>query len=218
MSQPRTMSTDSTQLDRERRRLARGWARRRCSNGEVAVVTLAAGAGSRWTQGAGVVKALHPFCKLGGTPSHLHRRRTWPRAGASSRQAGTPIPHIFTTSYLTHDADRASSSHAQNNYGYEGPLFLSPGTIGRPAHDPDGARPALRLGGDAAADARRAAAESARQPAPRADQLGAQRRRRQRLHRQSAAAMPASGRPLVSRCPTCSATACWRGCWPSVRS
>ena len=34
--------------------------------GEVAVVTLAAGAGSRWTQGAGVVKALHPFCKLGG--------------------------------------------------------------------------------------------------------------------------------------------------------
>ena len=34
--------------------------------------TLAAGAGSRWTQGAGVVKALHPFCKLGGPPSHLH--------------------------------------------------------------------------------------------------------------------------------------------------
>src|SRR5688572_21522819 len=28
--------------------------------GEAAVVTLAAGAGSRWTQGAGVVKALHP--------------------------------------------------------------------------------------------------------------------------------------------------------------
>src|SRR6266568_3378282 len=35
-------------------------------NGEIAVVTLAAGAGSRWTQGAGVVKALHPFCKLAG--------------------------------------------------------------------------------------------------------------------------------------------------------
>ncbi|MBL6766393.1 MAG: UTP--glucose-1-phosphate uridylyltransferase, partial [Verrucomicrobiae bacterium] len=35
-------------------------------NGEVGVVTLAAGAGSRWTQGAGVVKALHPFCRLGG--------------------------------------------------------------------------------------------------------------------------------------------------------
>jgi hypothetical protein len=34
--------------------------------GEVAVLTLAGGAGSRWTQGAGVVKALHPFCKLEG--------------------------------------------------------------------------------------------------------------------------------------------------------
>ena len=29
--------------------------------GEVAVVTLAAGAGSRWTGGAGTCKALHPF-------------------------------------------------------------------------------------------------------------------------------------------------------------
>jgi hypothetical protein len=35
-------------------------------HGTVAVVTLAAGAGSRWTQGAGVVKALHPFCRLAG--------------------------------------------------------------------------------------------------------------------------------------------------------
>ena len=33
---------------------------------KLAVVTLAAGVGSRWTQGAGVVKALHPFCKFGG--------------------------------------------------------------------------------------------------------------------------------------------------------
>ena len=40
--------------------------------GEVAVVTLAAGAGSRWTQGAGVVKALHPFCKLGGHHRSFH--------------------------------------------------------------------------------------------------------------------------------------------------
>ncbi|MHB1357308.1 MAG: UTP--glucose-1-phosphate uridylyltransferase, partial [Anaerolineae bacterium] len=33
--------------------------------GQVAVVSLAGGVGSRWTQGAGVVKALHPFCRLG---------------------------------------------------------------------------------------------------------------------------------------------------------
>ncbi|MDA7932159.1 hypothetical protein N9B42_04255, partial [Akkermansiaceae bacterium] len=35
-------------------------------NGEAAVITLAAGAGSRWTQGAGVCKALHPFSKFAG--------------------------------------------------------------------------------------------------------------------------------------------------------
>ena len=93
--------------------------------GEVAVVTLAAGAGSRWTQGAGVVKALHPFCKLAGKhrtfiETHLAKSRR------ISRQAGTPIPHIFTTSYLTH-APTEEFLGRQNRYGYEGPLLLSPG-------------------------------------------------------------------------------------------
>jgi hypothetical protein len=93
--------------------------------GEVAVVTLAAGAGSRWTQGAGVVKALHPFCKLAGrhrtfVETHLARSRR------SSREGGTAIPHIFTTSYLTHEPT-AEFLARQKNYGYEGPLFLSPG-------------------------------------------------------------------------------------------
>jgi len=93
--------------------------------GEVAVVTLAAGAGSRWTQGAGVVKALHPFCKLGGRhrtflETHLAKSRR------ISRLAGTPLPHIFTTSYLTHEPT-ARFLARQNNYGYEGPLHLSPG-------------------------------------------------------------------------------------------
>jgi hypothetical protein len=93
--------------------------------GEVAVVTLAAGAGSRWTQGAGVVKALHPFCKLGGRhrtfiETHLAKSRR------VSRQAGVAIPHIFTTSYLTH-APTEEFLARQKHYGYEGPLFLSPG-------------------------------------------------------------------------------------------
>ncbi len=71
--------------------------------GEVAVVTLAAGAASRWTQGAGVVKALNPFCKLGGAHRsfidvHLAKTRH------SGRSAGLSIPHIFTTSFFTHDA------------------------------------------------------------------------------------------------------------------
>jgi hypothetical protein len=93
--------------------------------GEVAVVTLAAGAGSRWTQGAGVVKALHPFCKLAGRhrtfiETHLAKSRR------VSREVGTPIPHIFTTSYLTH-APTEEFLVRQNHYGYEGPLLLSPG-------------------------------------------------------------------------------------------
>jgi hypothetical protein len=69
--------------------------------GEVAVVTYAAGVGSRWTQGAGVVKGLHPFARFGGRHRnfidvHLAKTR---RAG---RAAGAVIPHVFTTSYLTH--------------------------------------------------------------------------------------------------------------------
>ncbi len=93
--------------------------------GEVAVITLAAGAGSRWTQGAGVVKALHPFCKLAG------RHRTFLEVHlAKSRRvsllAGTPIPHIFTTSYLTHEPMSAFLDR-QERYGYPGPLLLSPG-------------------------------------------------------------------------------------------
>jgi hypothetical protein len=93
--------------------------------GEVAVVTLAAGAGSRWTQGAGVVKALHPYCTLGGrhrtfVETHLAKSRK------VSRESGVPIPHIFTTSYLTHSPIHEFLAR-QKNYGYEGPLLLSLG-------------------------------------------------------------------------------------------
>ena len=93
--------------------------------GEVAVVTLAAGAGSRWTQGAGVVKALHPFCRLAGKhrtflETHLAKSRR------VSRAVGVWLPHIVTTSYLSHEPTRDFLAR-QNNYGYEGPLLLSPG-------------------------------------------------------------------------------------------
>lgn len=99
------------------------------ARGELAVVTLAAGVSSRWTQGAGVVKALHPFCKLGGMhrtfiETHLAKSRR------ISRLAGQSLPHLVTTSYLTHQAI-ADDLARQNNYGYPGPVRLSPGrTIG----------------------------------------------------------------------------------------
>jgi hypothetical protein len=69
--------------------------------GDVAVVTYAAGVGSRWTQGAGVVKALHPFARLGG----VHRSFADVHLAKSRRTAmtfGADVPHVFTTSYLTH--------------------------------------------------------------------------------------------------------------------
>ncbi len=93
--------------------------------GRVAVVTLAAGVGSRWTHGAGVVKALHPFCKLGGKHRsfievHLAKSR---RVGAL---VGMPVPHVITTSYLTHEPIRDFLTQ-RDNYGYPGPLYLSPG-------------------------------------------------------------------------------------------
>lgn len=94
--------------------------------GTVAVVSLAGGVGSRWTKGAGVVKALNPFCNLDG------RHRTFievhlAKSRRVSRMCGTWLPHIVTTSYLTHDAVRDYLA-AEQNYCYEGPLYLSPGT------------------------------------------------------------------------------------------
>lgn len=95
------------------------------ADGALAIVSLAGGAGSRWTHGAGVVKALNAFARLAG------RHRTFVEVHlAKSRRAarlfGSAPPHIFTTSYLTH-APMAAHLEREANYGYEGPLHLSPG-------------------------------------------------------------------------------------------
>lgn len=97
------------------------------ASGSVAVVSLAGGAGSRWTRGAGVVKAINPFCKLGGRHRsfievHLAKSRR------GSRLCGTPLPHIITTSYLTHKPIE-TYLQSEGYYGYTGSLFLSPGRI-----------------------------------------------------------------------------------------
>ena len=95
------------------------------AEGAVAVVSLAGGAGSRWTHGAGVVKALNPFCKMAGKHRtfieiHLAKSRQ------ISRLTGTALPHIITTSYLTHHAIQEYLRWEQN-YHYPGPLYLSLG-------------------------------------------------------------------------------------------
>ena len=95
-------------------------------DGRVAVVTLAAGAGSRWTGGAGVVKGLHPFCKFAG------RHRTFLEVHlAKTRKVATKyhgrLPHVFTTGYLTHGPIAAHLA-ANNAYGLRGSVRLSPGS------------------------------------------------------------------------------------------
>jgi len=95
--------------------------------GAVAVVSFAGGVGSRWTKGAGVVKALNPFCKLGGR----HRNFVETHLAKSlrvSRACGAMLPHVITTSYLTHQAIE-QHLRAAGNYGYPGKLLLSPGRV-----------------------------------------------------------------------------------------
>jgi len=90
--------------------------------GEIAVVTLAAGLGSRWTSGAGVVKIVNPFVKINGRHrsfAEIHLAKT--RKASRGRP---PVQHVFTTSFLTH---AAIEQHLQRtaNFSYDGPVYLS---------------------------------------------------------------------------------------------
>jgi UTP--glucose-1-phosphate uridylyltransferase len=94
-------------------------------HGEVAVVSLAAGVGSRWTTGAGVVKAVNPFVMLDGRHRsfleiHLAKTRK------AQERFATPVPHVVTTSYLTHAAIERHLART-GNFGHDGPVYLSRG-------------------------------------------------------------------------------------------
>ncbi len=94
------------------------------AGGEVAVLALAGGAGSRWTRGAGVVKALHPFCRFQGKyrnfiEIHLAKGRK------SAGRFGVHAPFVVSTSYLTHEPiERFLSGQCK---AYPGLLAASPG-------------------------------------------------------------------------------------------
>jgi hypothetical protein len=94
-------------------------------NGRVFVITLAAGAGSRWTHGAGTVKAIYPFAKLKNrfrTFIEVHLAKTRRRG----RQFGVMPAHVLTTSYLTHEPI-ATLVEREDAYGLGGSVFLSEG-------------------------------------------------------------------------------------------
>jgi hypothetical protein len=94
-------------------------------NGRVAVLTLAGGVGSRWTTGAGVIKAVNTFVEIGGRHRsflEIHLAKTRRLA----RRYGVFPAHIVSTSFLTHGAVEGHMSR-HDRYGYQGPVLLSPG-------------------------------------------------------------------------------------------
>jgi len=95
------------------------------ARGEVAVLALAGGAGSRWTRGAGVVKALHPFCRFQGKYRNFIEVHL-AKAAKTAAQFGADVPVVVSTSYLTHEPiERFLQSPPCRNYA--GPLLASPG-------------------------------------------------------------------------------------------
>ena len=95
------------------------------TRGEVFVITLAAGAGSRWTHGAGTVKAIYPFAKLADrfrTFLEVHLAKT----RRSGRQFGVVPPHVITTSHLTHDPI-VNLLGREHRYGLGDAVLLSEG-------------------------------------------------------------------------------------------
>jgi UDP-N-acetylglucosamine pyrophosphorylase len=99
-------------------------------NNEAAVVTYAGGLGSRWTQGAAVVKSISPFIRM------ENRYRAFievhlAKSAKTGKLSGCNIPHVFTTSYLTHDAIFNYLANF-DYFGCSDRIYLSPsGTIGK---------------------------------------------------------------------------------------
>ncbi len=114
---------DVVQLEENAAWRARGEAALR--EGRAAVMSLAAGIGSRWTAGAGVIKAVNPFVSIAGKHHSflgLHLAKTQQIA----ERFGTPAPHVVSTSYLTHGPIEKHLA-LNDQFGYGGPLYLSPG-------------------------------------------------------------------------------------------
>ncbi|MEL6720432.1 MAG: UTP--glucose-1-phosphate uridylyltransferase, partial [Bacteroidota bacterium] len=95
------------------------------SEGKVGVLSLAGGVGSRWTKGAGVIKAINPFAMLEGKHRsflEIHLAKTSKTAQLYHAQP----PHLVATSYLTYDAIEKEMQRT-NHYNYNGKVYLSKG-------------------------------------------------------------------------------------------
>jgi UDP-N-acetylglucosamine pyrophosphorylase len=95
------------------------------STGKIAIICLAAGVGSRWTNGAGAIKALNPFVEIEGRYRsflEIHLAKT----KKAALTYNSNIPFIIATSYLTHEPIKDMLSETAN-YGYHGNVYLSAG-------------------------------------------------------------------------------------------
>ncbi len=93
--------------------------------GKVAVMSLAAGIGTRWTKGAGVIKAINPFVEMAGRHRsflEIHLAKT----KKTAENFSTHVPHVVATSYLTHAPIEANLQQT-HNFNYDGPVYLSAG-------------------------------------------------------------------------------------------
>ena len=95
------------------------------SAGKVAAMCLAAGIGSRWTKGAGVIKAINPFIEINGKHRsflEIHLAKN----NKTSQIYSSEIPYIIATSYLTHKPIEDTLKNTKN-YNHKGEVYLSTG-------------------------------------------------------------------------------------------
>ena len=94
-------------------------------NGNIALLCLAAGVGSRWTKGAGVIKAINPFIEM----NNMHRSFLeihLAKCNKTSEAFHVSLPYIIATSYLTHSPIE-KELRSSNNYHSDSAVYLSPG-------------------------------------------------------------------------------------------
>ncbi len=112
--------TSAELTDADRRR-----GKRALEAGQVMIFTLAGGASTRWTQGAGTVKALHPFSVVGGKYRNfleVHRAKIRKIA----KDYGCSPIHVISASELTYPGV-APLVNLWNQQEPELPLMVSPG-------------------------------------------------------------------------------------------
>ena len=170
-------------------------------------MTLAAGVGSRWTTGAGVVKAVNPFVTMAGRHRsfleiHLAKTRA-DRAGAGHRDPA------HRHDQLSDPCRHRTAPRADRQLRPRRPGVPVARAIDRPAAGADDQGPDLPLGGGHPRDARREQAEGPRSGPPRDPRVGQEPGRGQRTTPTTCRSSGSTPQATSMSCQTCSATGCW---------